>query len=181
MSIISQDSIEIDNGTDLIRESWWSQHKPVSCWGYHYISKRIPFTRWIFQYKPRNIFYDFISGASLACMALPQCITYAAIAGLPPQRGLFSEIVPGLVYLLFGSTNYTVIGKFIAIEFPALFTSLLSYPAPTTVMSVLFSPIARMTMAMQKLSTFLTGVTIVVIALLQLGGENGNFRVKRRS
>lgn len=168
---MSQDSIdlEIDNGADLIRESWWSQHKPVSCWGYHYISKRIPFTRWIFQYRPRNLVNDLVSGASVAFMALPQSIAFAAIAGLPPQRGLFSEIFPGLVYLLFGSTNYTIIGKILQFSY-RLFTSHFGFPAPTTVMSVLFEPIGEMVIALQKLATFLAGITIVAIAILQLGG-----------
>lgn len=69
----------------------------------------MPITQWIFQYSRKNIFYDIIAGLTVASMAVPQSIAHASVAGLAPQRGLYTEVFPGLVYLILGSTPYTII------------------------------------------------------------------------
>lgn len=99
----------IDNEPNLKKESCWSRCLPRSCWGYSWISRRMPITQWIFQYSRKNIFYDIIAGLTVASMAVPQSIAHASVAGLAPQRGLYTEVFPGLVYLILGSTPYTII------------------------------------------------------------------------
>lgn len=98
----------LDNETTLKKQSLWSKYRPRSCWGYSWISKRIPITKWIFEYKRGDIFYDIIAGLTVAAMAIPQSLAHASVAGLSPHRGLHSEVFPGFVYFFFGSTKYTI-------------------------------------------------------------------------
>lgn len=72
--------------------------------------QRIPSARWLPKYRREFIPYDFIAGLTVALTAIPQGIAYAVLAGLPPQYGLYSEIMPGIMYMLFGSTTYITVG-----------------------------------------------------------------------
>lgn len=74
-------------------------------------TKRIPSVRWLPNYRREFIPYDLIAGLTVALTAIPQGIAYAVLAGLPPQYGLYSEIMPGIMYMIFGSTSYITIGK----------------------------------------------------------------------
>ena len=51
---------------------------------------------------------DALAGFVGACVVLPQGIAYATLAGLPPQYGLFSAIVPVIVAALWGSVGHQV-------------------------------------------------------------------------
>lgn len=53
---------------------------------------------------------DVMSGLSVAAVGLPSAIAYPAIAGLPPEMGLYSSIVPLLGYALFGSSRQLIVG-----------------------------------------------------------------------
>jgi high affinity sulfate transporter 1 len=53
---------------------------------------------------------DFIAGLSVASIALPVGIAYAGIAGLPPEVGLYSSILPLIAYALFGSSKQLIVG-----------------------------------------------------------------------
>lgn len=84
--------------------------KKFPCDRKHLLS-RIPITNWLPKYPLANLSYDFIAGLTVALTAIPQGIAYAVIAGLPPQYGLYAELMPGIVYMLFGSCNYITIGE----------------------------------------------------------------------
>lgn len=84
--------------------------KKFPCNQQHLLS-RIPISNWLPKYPWSNLSYDFIAGLTVALTAIPQGIAYAVIAGLPPQYGLYAEIMPGIVYMLFGSCNYITIGE----------------------------------------------------------------------
>lgn len=53
---------------------------------------------------------DLRAGLSVAAVALPVAIAYAALAGVSPLAGLYSCILPMLVYALFGSSRQLMIG-----------------------------------------------------------------------
>lgn len=53
---------------------------------------------------------DLRAGLSVAAVALPVAIAYAALAGVSPIAGLYSCILPMLVYALFGSSRQLMIG-----------------------------------------------------------------------
>ncbi|KAL8530524.1 hypothetical protein ACS0TY_007529 [Phlomoides rotata] len=69
---------------------------PILEWGRHYT----------FQFFKA----DLISGITIASLAIPQGISYAKLANLPPILGLYSSFVPPLVYAVMGSSRDLAVG-----------------------------------------------------------------------
>ena len=61
---------------------------------------------------------DIAAGISIGFMVVPQGMSYALLAGLPPVYGLYGAFVPVLVYAIFGSSPQLAVG-------PVAVTSLL--------------------------------------------------------
>ena len=59
---------------------------------------------------PATLRADAMAGLLGAVLALPQGIAFATLAGLPPQYGIYSAIVPCAVAALFGSSHHVVSG-----------------------------------------------------------------------
>ncbi len=72
-------------------------------------------------YRPSNLPPDLLAGATVAAVAIPQAMAYAAMAELPPQAGLYSAGVAAIVGALWGSSRYLATG-------PVNATSLLVLP-----------------------------------------------------
>jgi SulP family sulfate permease len=53
---------------------------------------------------------DAMAGVLGALLVLPQGLAFATLAGLPPQYGIFSAIVPTIVAAVFGSSRHVVSG-----------------------------------------------------------------------
>ncbi len=51
---------------------------------------------------------DALAGLSVAAMAVPQCVCFAGMAGLPASYGLYGVIAPALGYAFTGSSPYLV-------------------------------------------------------------------------
>ncbi len=74
------------------------------------IKKIIPLLEWLPNYKKKQFKGDFIAGITVATVLIPQGIAYALIAGLPPIYGLYSALIPQVVYAIFGSSRQVAIG-----------------------------------------------------------------------
>jgi MFS superfamily sulfate permease-like transporter len=59
---------------------------------------------------------DIIAGVTLAAYAIPVSLAYAALAGLPPQVGVYGYLLGGLGYALLGSSRQLAIGPTSAIS-----------------------------------------------------------------
>ncbi|KAG5246245.1 Sulfate transporter 3.2 family protein [Salix suchowensis] len=68
----------------------------------------------IFDWAPSYTFdflkSDFIAGITIASLAIPQGISYAKLANLPPILGLYSSFIPPLVYAMMGSSRDLAVG-----------------------------------------------------------------------
>ncbi|GLR57284.1 SulP family inorganic anion transporter [Rhizobium indigoferae] len=53
---------------------------------------------------------DIPAGLSIAAVGLPSAIAYPAIAGLPPETGIYASIVGPIAYAIFGPSRLLVIG-----------------------------------------------------------------------
>lgn len=51
---------------------------------------------------------DLVAGLTVGVMTVPQSLSYARIAGLPSQFGLYGAFAPVLGYALFGSSRQLV-------------------------------------------------------------------------
>ena len=60
--------------------------------------------------RPATLRADALAGLLGAVLALPQGIAFATLAGMPPQYGIYTAIVPCIVAALFGSSRHVVSG-----------------------------------------------------------------------
>ena len=72
--------------------------------------KIIPVLEWLPNYKKSNLSGDIVAGITVAIILIPQGIAYALIAGLPPIYGLYTALIPQIVYVLFGTARQVAIG-----------------------------------------------------------------------
>lgn len=122
------------------------------------LSKVLPMLRWWPLVDARSLRADALAGLTGAIILVPQAVAYASIAGLPPQYGLYTAIVPVIVAALFGSSMHLVSGP----------TAALSLVIFATI-----SPIAEPGSAayIQHVLTlsFMTGVLMLAMGLARLG------------
>ncbi|KAK5824209.1 hypothetical protein PVK06_018977 [Gossypium arboreum] len=69
-----------------------------------------PILSWGKTYTASKLKDDFMAGLTLASLSIPQSIRYANIAKLDPQYGLYTSVVPPLIYALMGSSREIAIG-----------------------------------------------------------------------
>ena len=75
-----------------------------------------PPATWLRSYRADFLPSDVVAGITLAAYALPVSLAYAALAGLPPQAGIYGYLLGGLGYALFGSSRQLAIGPTSAIS-----------------------------------------------------------------
>lgn len=75
-----------------------------------------PPLRWLAGYPAAWLKFDLLAGLTLAAYAIPVSLAYAALAGLPPQTGLYGYLFGGLGYALFGSSKQLAVGPTSAIS-----------------------------------------------------------------
>ena len=69
-----------------------------------------PIINWLPKLSKQNILDDLVAGITVAIMLIPQSISYADIAGLSYKYGMYSSLVPGLIYCIMGSSKYLSVG-----------------------------------------------------------------------
>ncbi|KAL0380435.1 UNVERIFIED_CONTAM: putative sulfate transporter 3.4 [Sesamum angustifolium] len=69
-----------------------------------------PILKWAPHYSFKLLKCDVVSGVTIASLAIPQGISYAKLANLPPIIGLYSSFVPPLIYSLLGSSHHLAVG-----------------------------------------------------------------------
>jgi SulP family sulfate permease len=78
---------------------------------------QLPILRWAGEWRqPGAVRADLLAGLTGAVVVLPQGVAFATLAGLPPQYGLYSAMVPCIVAALFGSSRLMVTGPANAIS-----------------------------------------------------------------
>ncbi|MDP3823815.1 MAG: SulP family inorganic anion transporter [Burkholderiales bacterium] len=68
------------------------------------------FGPWVKTLSAQTVRADLIAGVLGALLVLPQGFAFAALAGLPPEYGLYTAIVPCVIAALFGSSWHVVSG-----------------------------------------------------------------------
>jgi SulP family sulfate permease len=68
------------------------------------------FGSWVRMVSPTTLRADAMAGLLGAVLVLPQGIAFATLAGLPPEYGLYTAIVPPIIAALFGSSWHVMSG-----------------------------------------------------------------------
>lgn len=120
------------------------------------------FGAWVRELSPLTLRADLLAGLLGAVLVLPQGIAFATLAGLPPQVGLATAILPCIVAALFGSSRHVMSGPT-----NALSLALLAMLAP---LAAVGSP-AYLELAFAV--TVLVGAMQLLIGALRLGWVSG--------
>src|SRR5271166_1776871 len=65
----------------------------------------IPIADWLFGYQKDWLRPDIIAGLTTAAVVIPKAMAYATIAGLPVEVGLYTALVPMVIYAILGSSR----------------------------------------------------------------------------
>src|SRR5512143_1114122 len=95
----------------------------------------MPFLKWRGLINRRSIRADIIAGITGAVIVLPQGVAFAIIAGLPPEYGLYSAIVPTIIAALFGSSYHLISGPTTAISI-VIFTTVSPLADPSSALYI---------------------------------------------
>ena len=101
---------------------------------------------------------DLFGGLSVAALSIPIGVAYAAIAGLPPESGVYTAVLALVAYFLLGSSSQVIIGTDFATV--TLFAA--------TVVAALGNEHGSAPQFMM-LVTVITGILMFVAGLLKLG------------
>lgn len=95
------------------------------------IIRYLPFLGLIKCYKREYLVRDIIAGITVSVVLIPQSMSYAMIAGLPPVYGLYAACIPPIIAALFGKSSHLATGP-VAIVSLLTFASILPYAKPGT-------------------------------------------------
>ena len=69
------------------------------------LKKIFPIFNWLPSYQKVWIRYDVVAGLTAAAVVIPKAMAYAAIAGLPLVIGLYTSLIPLVVYAVMGTSR----------------------------------------------------------------------------
>lgn len=73
------------------------------------LTRWLPFLQWP-RPDARLLRNEFSAGLTVALVMVPQCVAYAALAGMPLETGLYAALLPPIVAVLFGSSTRLSVG-----------------------------------------------------------------------
>ncbi|KAF9970945.1 hypothetical protein BGZ73_006185 [Actinomortierella ambigua] len=84
-----------------------------SCWK-RWLRRRVPIYGWLISpgYNWQDLPDDVIAGITLSTVLIPQAMAYAMLAPLPAVYGLYTSVVPILIYCVFGTSRHMHTGTF---------------------------------------------------------------------
>ena len=119
----------------------------------------LPMLDRLFGYRRDWLGYDLIAGLITAAVVVPKAMAYATIAGLPVQVGLYTALVPMVIYAVVGTSRPLSVSTTTTLAI--LTASQLGQVAPGGELGSLTSTSATLTL--------LVGAILLAASLLRLG------------
>lgn len=102
-------------------------------------------------YTSRHFVKDIIAGLTVGIIAIPLSMALAIATGVPPQHGLYTAIVAGIIIALTGGSRFNISG-------------------PTAAFVVILYPVTQQFgLSGLLMATLLSGIILVLMALFRLG------------
>jgi len=149
-----------------------------------------PIIRWLPKYNiKRDLVADISGGLTVGIMHIPQGLAFAMLASLPPVTGLYTAIIPVLVYMIMGTSKHLSVGSFAVIclmvasvcerevakmsfepsPTPTPMNGTTSGSLPTTASSGLWSPVDAMKLKIAISLACLIGIIQIAMGAARLG------------
>jgi len=129
-------------------------HEKCPLW----LVRLFPFIKWSHKVNPKTFRQDILAGITGAIVVLPQGVAFAAIAGMPPEYGLYAGMVPAIIAALYGSSWHLVSGPTTAASI-VLFSALSELAQPGSLDYI------RLALTL----TFMVGIIQLFMGLVRLG------------
>jgi len=113
-------------------------------------------------YDRRWLSGDLVAGVTLAALAIPEVMGYTKIAGTPVITGLYTILVPVLVFAVFGSSKHLVVGGDSA-------TAAIMFAGISALGISGLQPYTSQWLALAGLSALITGGLLFLARLARLG------------
>jgi len=123
------------------------------------IAKYIPILGWLPVYPRGNFRFDLVAGLTASAVVIPQAMAYATIAGLPVEVGLYSALVPMVIYAVLGTSRPLSVSA----------TSTIAMLIATTLSGVVQSNNPHDYIVPAATLAFLVGVFLLLASFLRLG------------
>ncbi|KAG8217441.1 sulfate permease [Butyriboletus roseoflavus] len=101
-----EDGVPIISTTTYIKDRLKDPKKNVV----HYLQSLFPILGWITRYNVGWLTGDLIAGLTVGIVLVPQGMSYAQLATLPPQYGLYSSFIGVAIYWFFATSKDVSIG-----------------------------------------------------------------------
>ena len=102
-------------------------------------------------YSARHLVKDIIAGLTVGIIAIPLSMALAIASGVPPQHGLYTAIIAGMIIALTGGSRFNISG-------------------PTAAFVVILYPVTQQFgLSGLLMATLLSGIILVLMALFRLG------------
>ena len=102
-------------------------------------------------YTSRHLVKDIIAGLTVGIIAIPLSMALAIASGVPPQHGLYTAIIAGIIIALTGGSRFNISG-------------------PTAAFVVILYPVTQQFgLSGLLMATLLSGIILVLMALCRLG------------
>src|SRR3954469_1488668 len=123
------------------------------------MARFVPIVIWLPRYQRPDLTPDLLAGLAVWAVLVPQAVAYAALAGAPPEAGLFTALAAGVAYAVFGTCRQLDVGP----------SSTISITAAAALVPVVAKFPARDYPTLLAALAVLTGVVLVAAGALRLG------------
>lgn len=120
----------------------------------------LPFLTYGRRYLDEDVYADVIAGVVVSIVAIPQGLAYSLLASLPPATGLYTSLVPPMVYGLLGTSRQLSAGP----------VAIVSMFIPTIAAQMHMQRDPNLRVAVASMSCIVSGLLLMMLGLFKLGG-----------
>ncbi|KAL7421766.1 Sulfate permease 2 [Cryptotrichosporon argae] len=142
-----------------VRDYFKGSGKAVGPFVKDYVHRLFPFVDWLPRYNLTWLTGDLIAGITVGLVLVPQSLSYAKLADLPTQYGLYSSFIGVLTYALFATSKDVSIGP----------VAVLSTVTGNVLTSVLASHTEWTAPEIATALAFICGFIVLAIGLFRVG------------
>ncbi|CAH1769153.1 8152_t:CDS:2, partial [Entrophospora sp. SA101] len=159
----SDDDSEIDELTPLT--STRNDTKSNFSWATFRTRLRyyVPVFSWMPSYSLNTFWGDFFASLTVTAILLPSGLSFSVLAKLPPVHGLYSIVIPGVIYSFLGTSRQLVIGP------EALVAMLVGSSVAQQQQYLDKEDDASVAIMIASLITFFVGILTFILGIVRLG------------
>lgn len=124
-----------------------------------FLARWIPMFGWVSSYQGQWLRFDVVAGLTTSAVVIPKAMAYAGIAGIPLEVGLYTSLIPLVVYAVLGTSRPLSVTT----------TSTIAIMAATILGQVAASGGAAALLTASATLSLLVGIFLLLAGVLRLG------------